>query len=108
MTRHTTFAVLACAALAACAARPDAIAATPMTGAYDGTSCSNARALLATEQARLAALSAQQVQAANGDALGVLLLGIPVSSATGGDKAGEIAASKGKINALQARLASCG
>jgi starvation-inducible outer membrane lipoprotein len=108
MIRHTTLALLACAALAACAARPDAIAPASMAGAYDGTTCSNARALLATEQARLDALSEQQEQAANGDALGVLLLGIPVSSATGGDKAGEIAASKGKINALQARLASCG
>lgn len=108
MTRQTTLALLACTTLAACAAQPDAIAPASMAGAYDGTSCSNARALLATEQTRLDALSAQQRQAANGDTLGVLLLGIPVSSATGGDKAGEIAASKGKINALQARLAGCG
>jgi hypothetical protein len=42
-----------------------------------------------------------------GDAVGVLLIGVPVSSLTGGDVSGQIALEKGKIAALDARLLSC-
>ena len=53
------------------------------------------------------ALSSQQRSAVAGDAVGVFLIGVPMSSLTGGDKAGEIATAKGKMNALEARLLSC-
>jgi hypothetical protein len=43
-----------------------------------------------------------------GDAVGVLLIGVPVSSLTGGDVSGQIALEKGKIAALDARLLGCG
>lgn len=46
--------------------------------------------------AGLAALEKQQSSAATGDALGVFLIGVPTTSLTGGDKAGEIAVEKGK------------
>lgn len=48
-----------------------------------------------------------RAKSAADDALGVFLLGIPMSSLTGGDKAGDIATSKGKIAALEARAATC-
>ncbi|WP_304951453.1 hypothetical protein [Sulfitobacter sp.] len=105
------FAVAACIAMltvSACAQRPDAIAPVSMAGAYDGVSCRSAQQLLAAERQNLSALSAQQNQAANGDALGVFLIGVPMSSVTGGDKAGDIASSKGKIVALENRMLRCG
>jgi hypothetical protein len=42
-----------------------------------------------------------------GDAIGVFLIGVPVSSLSGGDKEGLIAAAKGKELALQNRLLGC-
>lgn len=95
------------AALAACAQRPDAIAPADLGNAYAATSCHDARMQLAQVQADLAALSTAQTAAANGDALGVFLLGVPVGSLTGGDKAGQIATAKGQQLALQTRLRGC-
>lgn len=43
-----------------------------------------------------------------GDAIGVLLIGVPTSSPTGANKAGLIGVSKDKIAALEARVVSCG
>ena len=91
----------------ACAQTPSAIVPVSMAGAYSHISCSSARTILATEQQSYAALAQQQNAAVAGDAIGVLLLGVPVSSLTGSDVTGEIAANKGKRLALQARLASC-
>lgn len=93
--------------LSACAQSPDAIAPVSMIGAYDNVSCSKARALLTQEQNTLASLSAAQKKAVSGDAVGVFLIGVPVSSLSGDDKEGAIAASKGKVLALEARLQSC-
>ena len=100
--------LLAIATLPACAARPDAIAPISMAGAFDALPCAQARQQLADERATLASLSAAQEQAATGDAIGVFLLGVPVSSLTGEDRAGLIAASKGKVAALEARVGACG
>lgn len=97
----------ALAVLAACAQSPDAIAPVSMGGAFDNVSCQTAQSMLATTQRDLAALSAQQNNAVMGDALGVFLIGVPMSSLSGGDKAGLIAAAKGKEIALQNRLVGC-
>lgn len=107
MTRTLPALILATAALAACAKSPDAIAPVSMAGAYENLSCAAANRTLLAERASLDALSAQQRNAATGDALGVFLIGLPVSSLTGSDKEGAIATAKGKILALEARLASC-
>ncbi|MEJ6404931.1 hypothetical protein [Yoonia sp. 2307UL14-13] len=93
--------------VSACAKRPDAIAPVSMGNAFSGLSCNQAQTMLATERSNLAALSAEQNSAATGDAVGVFLLGLPIGSATGGDKEGAIAASKGKVIALENRLLSC-
>lgn len=103
-------AILACALplLAACAQRPDAIAPADMPAKmYSDASCADARAEFAQVSDRLAALEKQQNQAATGDAMGVFLIGVPTSSLTGGDKAGQISVEKGKKLALEARLRGC-
>ena len=99
--------IAAAATLAACAQSPDAIAPASMGNAYAGVTCNDAAAMLQQEQANLATLSSKQRSAATGDAIGVFLIGVPVSSLTGGDVAGHIATSKGKVMALEARLAGC-
>lgn len=94
--------------IAACAQSPSSIAPVSLGNAYAGVSCQQARADLIAERQTLAALEAKQKGAVVGDAIGVFLIGVPTSSLTGGNKAGDIAASKGKIIALEARMASCG
>lgn len=104
----TAIAALAVLAfVAACAKSPDSIAAIPMTGAFDGLTCADATTALTTEQTTLATLDTTQRQAVTGDALGVFLIGVPVSSLTGGDVSGLIGVSRGKVLALQSRLLTC-
>lgn len=98
---------LVAVALSACAKRPDAIAPVSMGNAFDSVSCNQARAMLNTERTQLATYSAAQNTAANNDALGVFLIGVPMGSVSGGDNEGNIAASKGKILALENRLLTC-
>jgi|AntRauMFilla1563_2_1112583.scaffolds.fasta_scaffold67392_1 hypothetical protein len=93
--------------ISACSERPDAIPPVSMTGAFDGMSCSNAKNSLATERVNLSRLEKQQNSAATGDAIGVFLVLVPVSKLTGGDVAGELGASKGKVLALEQRVARC-
>ncbi|KQB95687.1 hypothetical protein AL073_15905 [Loktanella sp. 1ANDIMAR09] len=94
-------------AVSACAKRPDAIAPVAMGDAFNGLSCNQAQTMLNTERTTLATLSAAQTTAANNDAFGVFLIGVPMGSVTGGDNEGNIAASKGKILALENRLVTC-
>jgi hypothetical protein len=100
--------ILAALALAACAPRPGAIAPASVPGSlYDGMTCHAARAEAEAIAQRLASLEAAQNSAATGDAVGVFLIGVPVSSLTGGDRTGQIAIEKGKTLAMQARLTRC-
>ena len=103
----TALAALALLAVVACAKSPDSIAAIPMTGAFDGLACTAAQSTLTAEQAALVTLETTQRQAVTGDALGVFLIGVPVSSLTGGDVSGLIGVSRGKVLALQSRLLTC-
>lgn len=99
------FALAAVLALSACAKRPDAIVPVdiPMA-AYTNLDCAGLAQEFLKEHNNLAALSQQQNQAATGDAVGVFLIGVPASSLTGGDKEGQIAVSKGKVNSIEASL----
>ena len=72
------------------------------------TACQPLAQELVKEQSILASLSKQQNQAATGDALGVFLLGVPASSTFGGDKEGQVAVSKGKVNAIESAIKSKG
>lgn len=92
---------------AACTPRPEAIAPVSMTGAFSSLSCAQANTQLTAERQNLAVVSEQQNRAATGDAIGVFLVLVPVSKLTGGDKAGEVGVAKGKVLALEQRLASC-
>lgn len=106
--KNILLAAAAAALLVACAQRPDAIAPVAMPDQmYAAMSCSTAQAELAQVTTRLAALEQQQNTAATGDAIGVFLIGVPTSSLTGGDRAGEIAIEKGRKLALEARLRGC-
>lgn len=97
------------AAVSSCAKRPDAIVPIdiPMA-AYQGLTCEQLASELIKEQQNLIATSKQQEQAATGDALGVLVFGIPVSSAAGGDKEGQVAVAKGKVQSIENTLKSKG
>ena len=95
------------AASAGCTPRADAVAAVSMTGAYDSLSCSKASMQLNEERANLSRLEKKQNSAATGDAIGVFLILVPVSKLTGGDVAGELGASKGKVLALEQRVSRC-
>src|SRR5438445_763761 len=77
---------------------------------YQSWSCQQ----LGEEQARLgsalAAASTQQNKTRSNDTAGVILLGLPVSSMSGGDIAPEIARYKGETEAVQKAMVlnSCG
>jgi hypothetical protein len=94
-------------ALSACAQTPGAIAPVPMTGLYDGLTCAAAQGALAQERQTLAALEQRQNAAVWQDAATVVIALVPTSSLTGTNVAGDLAVSKGKVQALEARLAGC-
>ena len=99
--------VLLLLATSACTPRADSIAPVSMTGAFEHLSCSQAKSQMDAERVKLADLEKKQNSAATGDAIGVFLILVPVSKLTGGDVAGEVATSKGKVLALEQRLARC-
>lgn len=100
---------LAAIATSSCAKRPDAIVPVdiPMA-AYTGQSCPALQTEMAKEKAVLSAVSKQQHEAANGDAFGVFLIGVPMSSTFGGDKEGQVAVAKGKVQAIENAMKSKG
>lgn len=98
MTRITIAATCgAVLMLASCAAPPERIAGVPNAG-----KCTQA------DRQRLAILSNKQEKAANGDALGVFLIGLPVASMSGGDNETEIAILKGRCGDPYRRPATRG
>lgn len=104
----TPFIAAAALSLAACAQNPASIAPVAMGSAFAAQECTSARRDLLAERMTLEAAEEKQRGAVVGDAVGVFLIGVPVSSLAGGDVAGQIATSKGKILALEARVAACG
>ena len=95
--------------ISACAKAPENIAAVDIGGdAYARYSCAELKADKLKIAQNLENLSAEQKNAASGDAVGVLLLGLPVSSMSGNDKETAIAIAKGKIQAIERRSASKG
>ncbi|WP_299635784.1 hypothetical protein [uncultured Ruegeria sp.] len=92
----------------ACAQQPGSITPVSMGDTYSDVSCSRAANLYKQESAKVPTLVAAQKNAVTGDALGVFLIGVPVSSLSGADLEGEIAATKGKLIALAGRLEACG
>lgn len=110
MKSRMIVAAFAASMLAGCAKNPDSI--TPMTmpvNAYAGLSCQQLNSEHQKSSASLASAEAQQRQAVTGDAVGVLLIGVPMSSLTGADKEGLVAQHKGELIAITAakRNAKC-
>lgn len=96
-------------AISSCAKRPDAIipADIPMA-AYTNYSCEQLGQEMIKEQTALSAISKAQNDAATGDAVGVFLIGVPMSSTFGGDKEGQVSVAKGKVQAIQSAMMSKG
>lgn len=93
--------IVSAAALVACAKSPESIAPSYVSDiTYRPLSCQD----LAVESARinqaLARSSTQQEQARTNDTVGVMLLGLPVSSLSGDNVAPEIARLKGELEAI--------
>lgn len=96
--------------VSACAATPESIQPAYVSEVtYQNWSCQQ----LGEEQARLssayASAAAQQSKARSNDTVGVLFLGLPVSSMSGGNVAPQIANLKGQQEAVQkaATLKNC-
>ena len=103
--RRGSFAAVVLLVLAGCAKNPDAIAPMAMpVNAYLGLSCEQLAAEHQRSSAALAAVEAQQRSAATGDAVGVFLIGVPVSSLSGADKEGLVAQHKGEIIAIEGAM----
>lgn len=107
MKKSTTLILITTLALSACAKGPDAIAPVPMGNAFQSLTCAEAQTALNGERATLSSLEARQRSAAAGDAIGVFLILVPLSSVAGYDVAGELGASKGRVIAYENRLATC-
>ena len=92
---------------AACAKQPDQISAADIgPNPYMGFSCNGlSKEELGLTQ-NLANLSAAQKSAANADAVGVVLLGLPLSSMSGNDKETAISITKGRLQAVETARAS--
>lgn len=95
---------LSCAALmlVGCAKNPESISPMAMpVNAYSGLTCEQLAAEYQRSSYALASVEAQQRQAVTGDAVGVFLIGVPMSSLTGADKEGLVAQHKGEVIAIQ-------
>lgn len=102
MKTRLIFTLLLAVSAVACAKRPDAIVPVDIPiAAYANLNCQGLAHELSREKSNLAVLSKQQNEAATGDAVGVFLIGVPASSTFGGDKEGQVAVSKGKVNAIE-------
>lgn len=99
------FAAISALALAACAQAPEKVAPIPVAGdPYRGYSCSQLKAEQLKVNHAIEALSAEQKKAADNDALGVILLGLPISSMSGNDKEAALGVAKGRKQALEAKI----
>lgn len=98
---------LALFAASSCAKRPNAIVPVDVANStYEGFSCQQLGQEQSKEQEKLAALSKKQNGAANIDALGVFLVGVPVGSLANADVEGQIAVSKGRLVSIENVLIS--
>ncbi|KAJ0342584.1 hypothetical protein COL154_014101 [Colletotrichum chrysophilum] len=87
-----------CLALASWGKPPSEITPISMpTGAYQRMSCRQLANERKVVSADLQGKDKQQRNAVAGDAFGVFMIGVPMSSLTGGDKKADIAVDKGKL-----------
>jgi len=100
--KHVLAVAITAIILAGCAARPEDIAAADIgSGVYNGQSCSQLEERRLHYSQQLEAQSADQNRAATGDAWGVFLLGLPMSSMSGNDRETDIAITRGHLNEIE-------
>lgn len=93
--------------LSACASPPEKIgAATLPVSTYATLSCQELDVEHRKISGELAISSSAQTNAATGDAVGVFLIGIPVSSAAGGNKEALISLQKGQLQSIELQRAN--
>lgn len=102
MPRKTLLTAVAVAVLASgCASRPSSISAAYVPfEKYTDHACQNLNALLYDARDKLRDASDQQDSKANMDALGVFLVGIPISKLSG-DHEADVARWKGEVAAIE-------
>lgn len=87
--------------IAACAKAPESIAPAYVSEvSYQGYSCAQLGEESARLNAALAQASVRQNNARSGDAVGIILIGLPVASMSGDNIAPEIARLKGEQEAV--------
>lgn len=88
--------------VAGCAKRPESIAPSYVSALpYQSLSCSQLAEEMARVNAAYTTAAQQQNDAADGDAVGVIFLGLPTSTLSGGNVAAQVASLKGQQEALQ-------
>ncbi len=88
-------------ALAGCAKSPESIAPAYVSErTYEDYSCSDLTEERTRVQAALTTASDQQSQARTNDTVGVIFLGLPVSTLSGGNVAYQVADLKGQLKAI--------
>jgi len=93
--------------LGACAKKPDAVEPAKIDHTpYLQLSCSNLAQKQNEGQLAVESLSAKQKAAADNDALGVFLLGLPLASMSGNDPEAQLSIAKGQLNAIKMARAS--
>ncbi len=89
-------------ALAACAQSPDKIAPAYVSAVpYQNFTCSQLEQEVANLTVALSEAGQVQQQARTHDTIGIILIGLPLSSMTGGNVAPEIARLKGEMEAVR-------
>lgn len=93
----------------ACAQDPKSIAPSYVsTHNYRGLGCGQMRDELVRIDSALVTASKQQSDARTGDVVGILLLGLPVSTLSGSNIAPQVASLKGQKETLEMRLIRSG
>lgn len=88
--------------LGSCAQSPDAIPpASISTAPYQSLSCPGLEEEVERITAALSSASIQQKETQGADAVGIILLGLPLASMTGSDVAPEISRLKGEMEAVR-------
>lgn len=106
MKKSVMFAVLI---VAGCAKSPDQVKALPLSDLeFQNMSCDQLKSVNDQVALDLQTLTKAQQDAATGDAVGVVLLGMPVSSTFGQDRETQLAYTKGKQEAITRVLATNG
>ncbi len=100
--KRIVFTIAAALAVTACAKKPETIAPSyisPTT--YSSWSCSQLAAEATRVDSALSQASEAQNKARQNDTVGVIFLGLPVSSLSGGNMAEQIASLKGHKQVLE-------